>query len=380
MKRIAQYIFLIMCAVILALVPLYWILVREPDFISLEKRYREKLPLFNFEMLYRGDWGRQVDKWMADNMPAREFLVGVNAYAKFMTGQQAGQDVIRDRNGRLLEAPPNYDEAELAKHFNVLTEFADSTGNEIYFVIPPTAGYASKNTLPDYIWRCYPDDSLAEAATALTEDSSAHFVDLRDIFLREEASLFYRTDHHWNGCGAYLAYISFCESLGLEPLPADAFTVAIAEGFYGSTYAVSGLWLTEPDEIEMWAPACEVRVTFDMDSPVHDSMFFPDHLSGSDQYSVFLDGNHPLTFVNNISRSAADDPRVLLVIKDSYANSLIPLLIPHFDQIIAVDLRYYRNPVSELLVETGLSDQDVPILAVYSADHIVNDTNIVWIR
>ena len=211
---------------------------------------------------------------------------------------------------------------------------------------------------------------------------------MREAFLNASQPLFYRTDHHMNADGVYLAYTFVCGAMGIEPLTANAFSVLISERFYGSNYARSGLWLTKPDEMEMWSPPCEVRITFGnawfTDEGLEnafDSMFFGKHLSGWDQYSVFLDGNHPLARIENMSRDlSVSAGKTLLVIKDSYANCLIPLLIPHFDEIIAVDLRYFRTPVTELAQDSGFMDKDGVVLIVYSAEHIVNDTNILWLR
>ncbi|MCL2163835.1 MAG: DHHW family protein [Oscillospiraceae bacterium] len=476
--KLLRLVFLIACAAILATVPVCWMFVRGPEFLVLEKRYRGKWPEFNAEMLSSGDWGKQVETWATDNMPARELLVGIDSYSQLFTGRQAAQKVILDKNGRLLEAPPLYSEKELERRLDKFIEFSELVNKEVLILIPPTAGYSSKAALPEHIWRCYNDDMLIEAVEERLErvssaeggssgggaagdssggaagDSSGGatgdsgnrvgLIDLREAFLAAKEPLFYRTDHHWNGMGAYTAYIAICEEFGLDPLPVEAFTKSTNKGFYGSNYAVSGLWLTQPDEIEMWAPPCDVLVSFTSleaintvvsagsgadSGEVYDSMFFTKHLSERDQYPVFLDSNQPLTFIKNISRNASGtapielpaladaanidaanidaanigaanigaanigadnidadnstvntDEKILFIIKDSYANSLIPLLIPHFDLIVAVDLRYFRTAVTELIYEIDLPDHGSPILVVYSADHIVNDSNILWLR
>ena len=187
-----------------------------------------------------------------------------------------------------------------------------------------------------------------------------------------------------------MAYSSLGGTLGYEPLPRDAFEIEVVDDFYGSTYAKSGLWLTGPDTIELWAPPCPVDVTVidaANEPDIRISVFFDEYLTDWDKYSVFLGGIHGLTIIDNLgSVSGADvetgDPRTLFVIKDSYANSLLPLLITHFDKIVAVDLRHYRGTASELLQEYG---SDAPgstdvVLYVYSMNHIANDTDILWLR
>ena len=426
----------IICAALLVLVPLSWMFARRSDFLNLEKRYREKWPDFNADMLFSGDWGRRVDAWMADNMPAREILTGLYSYSKYFTGSQNAQEIIVDGGGRLLESPPRFSENDLTRRLDKIAGFSESFESDALLVIPPTAGHSSKTGLPDYVWRCYHDDELfdiVKSFSAVDNSRAFGFVDLRGAFLSAPTPLFYRTDHHWNADGVYLAYAHICEALGKAPLPADAFTVAKSDGFYGANYALSGLWLTRPDVIEMWTPPCEVRVSIwdgmETDdggemkiagADVFDSMFFTEHLSERDKYPVFLDGNHALTLIENLSAapsdasaaadtssdasaavetsseisagtavdtsSAAEDAipaapsGTLLVVKDSYGNSLIPLLIPHYEKIVVVDLRYYRTPVSELARDIGLPEGGYAVLIVYSVNHIVNDPDIMWLR
>ena len=390
----------IICAVIIVAVPLYWVLAQTPEFISLEKRYRASWPFFSSHTLLDGTWGEQAEEWMTDKMPARSFWVGLESYMNLLTGRQNAQDIIRDSNGNLLDAPPRYSQTELLRRLDRFIQLSDALDTEIFLIIPPTAGYTSKSALPEHIWRCYNDDILAEAVIAHMPADS--FVDLRSEFLGADEALFYRTDHHWNSAGVYLAYTSLCAQMGLDPLPADDFIVSRNGGFYGSTYAKSGLWLTEADEIEMWAPPYDVHVYFgdsavsaigtgaetDGEIIVYDSLFFTEHLLERDQYSVFLDGIQGLTLIERLPSDAGlpsgrpEPPgsEMLLVIKDSYANSLIPLLVPHFRQIIMVDLRHYRLPVTELAQDIGLTERGGQVLAVYSADHIVNDSDIFWLR
>jgi hypothetical protein len=68
----------------------------------------------------------------------------------------------------------------------------------------------------------------------------------------------------------------------------------------------------------------------------------------------------------------APSDRVLMVVKDSYANSLIPLLIPHFKTIVVVDPRYYTDNVQEIIEREEVTD----ILWLYNANTFLNDTSI----
>ena len=72
-----------------------------------------------------------------------------------------------------------------------------------------------------------------------------------------------------------------------------------------------------------------------------------------------------------IESSSAND-KVLMVVKDSYANSLIPLLIPHYKKIIIIDPRYYNGNIQDIIDTESVTD----MLWLYNANTFLNDTSI----
>ena len=399
-ENICRYALIILCALIAVSAPLYWILANPPEFISLEKRYRAQWPAVTGDTFLSGRWGERVETWMADHMPAREFYVGIDSYIWYASGRQAARDVIVDGDGNLLEEPPAYSPEELRKRLDKIGGFVKSIAVPTVILTPLNAGYVAQ--LPPRLARSYEDGEIAGAINAYvdglkTEGTDIAYTDLGSVFTGSDEQLYYRTDHHWNGEGAYTAYAALGDALGYTPFPREYFTIEEHEGFYGSTYAKSGLWLTRPDTISFWAPPDPVRVTV-MDAgkepDIRDSFFFNEYLSDWDMYSAFLGGIHGLTLIENMAAGAAAGP-TLYVIKDSYANSLIPLLSAHYNRIVAVDLRYYRGAISELYNEYNpagadsaagdnatdtVTTADAAILFVYSMNHIVNDPDIMWLR
>ena len=47
---------------------------------------------------------------------------------------------------------------------------------------------------------------------------------------------------------------------------------------------------------------------------------------------------------------------MLLVVKDSYGNALLPWLTPYFEKIIAVDSRQYQGDLPSLAEEYAVTD------------------------
>jgi hypothetical protein len=398
------------CALTVAAVPLYWLFASPSDFIGLEKRYRAAWPEFSVGQFLSGKWGERAETWMKDLIPARDFLVGVDSYVWYLCGRQTARDVFVDGAGGLVDAPAEFSAEDLTKRLDKIAAFAasldagasdvsgggqgvDTVGtppdarpgvSSCAIVIPPDPGYVAR--LPLRLKNLYGDDDIAETVMSYFETQSVddgavfEFVDLRQAFLKEGSGAYYRTDHHWNGNGAYVAYAELGGVLGYDPLPKEAFTVETVKNFYGSVYAKSGLWLTGPDTLELWSPPCRLRATIVNDAKepdVRDTLFFDEYLTDWDMYSTFLGGINGLTIIDNLDGGADD---TLFIVKDSYANSLIPLLAVHYKRIAAVDLRRFRGAAGELLPEYGTAGGKNVFLFVYSTGHIMGDPDLLWLR
>lgn len=64
--------------------------------------------------------------------------------------------------------------------------------------------------------------------------------------------------------------------------------------------------------------------------------------------------------------------KTLFVIKDSYANSLIPLLTAHYENIYVVDLRYFNGKLFQLM-EQYEPEQGMDVLVLYDCIHFLED-------
>ena len=110
------------------------------------------------------------------------------------------------------------------------------------------------------------------------------------------------------------------------------------------------------------------RVTYVDEGKTCNTVFDQTKLLEKSKYDVFFGGNYSQILIETNSQS----DRVLMVVKDSYANSLIPLLIPHFKTIIVVDPRYYNDNVQGIIEREEVTD----ILWLYNVNTFLNDTSI----
>ena len=114
------------------------------------------------------------------------------------------------------------------------------------------------------------------------------------------------------------------------------------------------------DEIDIYVPKTETDyvVTDESTNKKSRTIYHSEALETKDNYAVFMGGNKSLFHINIDN----DSKKHLLLIKDSYANSLIPFLIPEYESITVVDPRYY--------------DLITDVLFMYNSNTFVQDTSL----
>jgi len=360
MKLRERITIVLFCGFLLTMTLAFFLLPKS-DFSENEKRYLAEVPEVNWEKVSSGAWGESIETYMADHIPGRDFFVGVNAYFNLFTGRQAGEDIWL-KNGKLIEAPVRKDDAAIQKNVSAVNKFADTIGQQVDFMIIPSAGWAMG--LEDYS-----DAQIIDSIYGLASDGVAT-VSATDVFAGRP-ELYYDTDHHWTSCGAYEGYKAYMESQGKAYRDEKDFEKSIFAEFQGSTYSRSALWLTSPEELELWQSGSQLTVTNGENPDTHDGVFYWERLEEADKYTVFLDGNHSIVRVHNPEGTGK-----LMVIRDSYSNSLGCFLAESYEEVVLIDLRYYRQPVSQLVAEERFDD----VLVCYSIGNFLTDTNLVWLR
>ena len=351
------------------------------DFSAMEKRYLAETPQFGIDNLLSGELVKEIDGdsekgtsgYVADHFPLRSFFVAVNSYFNLCTGNTANSDYYFCKDGFIVTKP--YDTPRLDTNIRVLNDFSEKINLTVAVV--PSAGYIMEDKLP-FNHTSY-SDSFVFAQFKDKLSKNIRYCDLEKAmqeYYAEGTSPYYKTDHHWTTSGAFSAYNALGESLGYTPLDESDFDKVSYGGFYGTTYSSSGYFLSEADTLEVWESKKSKNITVEIfegsGSEKYGSLYFEEHLQEPDMYPVFLDGNHALVKISNPDAEGGK----LLVIKDSYAHALVPFLSENYSEIVMVDMRYYKESLSELCVSEGIDDA----LVLYSISNFCTDTGVAFIE
>jgi len=169
--------------------------------------------------------------------------------------------------------------------------------------------------------------------------------------------LFFNTDHHWTGRGAYYAYRAFCKSAGLNSYDLSLFQRKVIHHFLGSMYdlTLDSRLKSNIDSVEYFKLPIATKTTIynskDLTSS-YKSTIMAESARGGNSYSVFLGGDFPLVKIE----SGVKNGRKLLVIKDSYGNALAPYFALHYENVYVVDYRYFDVNLINFIKDKKITD------------------------
>ena len=183
-------------------------------------------------------------------------------------------------------------------------------------------------------------------------------VDVFDVLASHlDEYIYSRTDHHWQPLGAYYAAEAFAKQAGVPFAPLSSYEKVFKTDYLGSLYTYSGNipeLANNPDTFTYYKPRNSYTTKY------YDGYFqngeagnlFFDWASGSSCYCSFLGGDTKICEID----SDVNNGRVLVLIKDSYGNALVPFLVQSFDKIYVVDHRYTYVKMNYFLNKVGATD------------------------
>lgn len=366
-KNLMAILLLLFIGIIAAL----HLLTPDRSFSESENRMLEKLPDLSLQALSSGRFTSSFEKYVSDQFAYRDVWIGVKSDADRLMGKKESNGVYLGADGYLIQKFTAPAAGDLEDKVEAILAFGNTTpGLNKYVMLVPTAVTLLEDKLPSYAPAGDELGYLDQVRQALSSD--IRFVDVYPaLYAERKQPIFYKTDHHWTTRGTYSAYRELCRQMGITPQEEEDFHIRqVTKEFYGSLYSKSGFRHMQPDSIELYVPKGDQSYTVEYvdEQLTSDTLYEMDNLNKKDKYTVFLNGNHALIHIT----TGHPEGKKLLVVKDSYANSLIPFLTEHFREIYVVDLRYYEEDLVKLVQEQDIHD----MLLLYNVQTFLEDSSI----
>lgn len=320
---------------------------------DLERRNLAQVPEFSLTKLFENVWTSEYDNYTKDQVVGRDMWLRLQSRSESLLfqKQEIGGALLGDDEmlfAQTLALKPT-EERILKSNIQQSSSFALRYPGKVTLMITPSASVIYPDKLPANAPLL---DENALLDTIFSMHEGANCIDLREAFsaAAEDTQLYYKTDHHWTtDGGAYLAYQEYCRSLGLAPMEVSAGDFGQVPDFYGTTYSKCLRWDQTPDTISyldipnqmtVWKTNARGEAT---EPQFTSGLYEMEKAETADKYSMFLYGNQ-----GYVTIEGRGEGRVL-VVKDSYANSLVPYLIENYAEICVIDPRSYRNSIDALM-------------------------------
>lgn len=243
----------------------------------------------------------------------------------------------------------------------------------MYMALIPDAANVWADKLPSYA--PVEDQTVQIAQIQSMLGDSVNWIDAQGVLnANKDKKIYYHTDSRWTTLGASLVWQQIASDLGLDTSKAPALKPYVVTGdFSGNLSRTSGFesgyrepiyaYLTEnaSDNTQMVA-------SYESEGIKTAELYDRTKLDEPDAYEVFLGGDYDKIDI----RTTADSTDRLLLVKDSFADCMIPFLIPYYREIIVVDADYYQKHVSDLLDKNKITS----VLFLYDCNNFVQDDKL----
>ena len=167
--------------------------------------------------------------------------------------------------------------------------------------------------------------------------------------------IYFNTDHHWSGLGAYYAYKAFCEQTGQEPLDLSTCTEHTIPDFTGTLSDYDETVKNNPDTVHYWTfpYATHARQMPEMGDEMIDTSIYYEDSSGGLAYGVFIYGDSPLFIEYN---DDLKNGKKIAVVKESYGNAFVPYLTNNYQEVHVIDPRHWTGNLKSYMQDNDIDE------------------------
>jgi len=331
-----------------------------------ENRPLAEMPEITLENILSGKFCSDYETYITDNVAFRSKFVELGTKLEEMRGIQkkdtgrivdlpSGTRLVLN-DGKIMEIYKEQPEV-LEKYIRVLNKYSESFSDksDIYLMLVPTQIEFDKSQ-----YKSLADSEKKTIDTVYSALNNVKTINVYDKLKNHtDEYIYFRTDHHWTQRGGYYGYQAIMEEKGEKPVPLEEMTAKKLDGFLGYLYNQANVkeYAEYADEIEYFEGSKNYEITIkgiENDVPFEyiKHIYNPPEEGAAVTYGLFMDGDHQFAEINTDVKNG----EVALVIKDSYANTVIPLLTNNYETILVIDPRSYKGTVTQLANEYEIDD------------------------
>lgn len=344
-------------------------LSHQRSYSAIEKRELQTRPEISTKHILDGSFQKKYESYLRDQFPERDHWVLFQTDVELFMGKNEIHNVYIGKNNYLLEhyTTEEFDPQQISNNLQALEQFVEKAKQnaEVHVMMIPTKSWILREKLPAFAPH-YNEQKFYDVLQQTLEQEDVLISVEPVLEAHKEEEIYYRTDHHWTTLGAWYGYEQYTKAVGgdLQRAQEKRKFRCISKNFYGTTYAKIN-YARQADKIRIYEPADTLQVVYNMGEKKTKTLYDFSFLKTADQYSVFTGGNQAVLEITGGKKNG----KTLLLIKDSFANSILPFLAEDYEKLVVVDLRQLNVSGNQLLEMFSPTD----VLILYNSAQFAQD-------
>lgn len=335
------------------------VIKEDTDISVAERRKLATMPELTTKSLFDGTYFKKFDSYVTDQFVERDAFRKIKIDIELSTKGEYNNLYLYD--DYIIEEifPLNSNSINnLTNKINYIKDTYLNDNSNIYYTIIPDKNYfVNKGNLKlDY--------------NKLQDMMKSNLTNLNYINIFDKLTLdnYYKTDTHWKEEDLFNVANTIANQMNFDITNNNNVvnTITTFKGSYAGRLSVT----KDIDTIKTISnPSTLNSSVYNYETKKYTDIYDYTKINSLDKYDIYLSGAVPIIDITNNNTSSDKE---LIVFRDSYGSSLIPLLIEGYKKITVIDIRYISSKILNKYID--FNDQDV--LFMYSILTINNSFSI----
>ncbi len=348
------------------------IVIPDQELSEAERRRLDTPPAISVENVIKGTFMADAESYLQDQFPARQSFRQLKAWVWYRVLQMKDNHDVYFADGYAGKLHYPLNESSVTNFTNKISTLRDMyfPQSDVYLAVIPEKNYylAEANGYPDLDY-----DRMFELLHENLKD-----VEIRDLSELLNESDYYKTDIHWKQECITDVAAELLTWMGAETIPDyEAMERHSIGKFYGSYYGQAALPMPADEIIYLTNKVIDSAVVTHQETGKKTGVYDLDKLTDKksvDRYDIYLSGADALQVITN---PMVRNKKELIVFRDSFTSSLLPLMLPAYEKVTVIDLRYVASGVLGQFVDfKGKGGQRPDVLFIYNTQ-LINQSTIL---
>ena len=334
------------------------IIKEDTDISVAERRKLATMPELTTKSLFDGTYFKKFDSYVTDQFVERDAFRKIKIDIELSTKGEYNNLYLYD--DYIIEEifPLNSNSINnLTNKINYIKDTYLNDNSNIYYTIIPDKNYFINN------------GNLKLDYNKLQDMMKNNLSNINYINIFDKLTLdnYYKTDTHWKEEDLFNVANTIANQMNFDITNNNVVnTITTFKGSYAGRLSVT----KDIDTIKTISNTSTLNSSvYNYETKKYTDIYDYTKINSLDKYDIYLSGAVPIIdIINNNSSSDKE----LIVFRDSYGSSLIPLLIEGYKKITVIDIRYISSKILNKYID--FNDQDV--LFMYSILTINNSFSI----